>query len=161
MSTTLTRTLIVRLAIVCSLGAVSTSLYGQPATLKVIPAPKQVSPTESEFRIKRETRVVLEDSKSAEDRFAAEDFVTDLKLTADVTLKIGGGRSSEILIGLIDRPRIQQALKRGGFDPTAQALTDEGYLLTVGRKQIVVAGKTTTGTFYGLQTLKQLVLGEG
>jgi len=111
--------------------------------------------------IGREARIVLDDSKSKDDRLAAEDLIADLKQTAGVTVKIGGGGRGEILIGLIDRPGMQQALKRGGLDPAAQALNDEGYLLTVGRKQIVVAGKTTAGTFYGLQTLKQLVRGDG
>src|SRR5213075_2462746 len=38
---------------------------------------------------------------------------------------------------------------------------DEGYVLISNQEGIVVAGKTSTGTFYGLQTLKQLVRGEG
>ena len=42
-----------------------------------------------------------------------------------------------------------------------QQLTNEGYVLFAGSNEVVVAGKTSTGTFYGLQTLKQLVRGEG
>jgi hypothetical protein len=149
------------LTIVCFLSLVSVTVHSQSPKSQIIPAPKQISPGNGEFAIGPDTRVVLDDSKSSDDRFAAEDFIDDLKQTAGVTVKVGSGARSEILIGLIDRPKIQQALKRGGFDSAAQPLNDEGYLLTVSRKQIVVAGKTAAGTFYGLQTLKQLVRGEG
>jgi hypothetical protein len=158
---TLTRTLIAALTIVCFISLASVSSYSQAPKLQIIPAPKQVVPGESDFAIGRDTRVVLDDNKSADDRFAAQDFVDDLKQTAGVTLKIGGSGRGEILIGLIDRPKIQQALKRSGFNPPIQQLNDEGYVLTIVREQIVVAGKTAAGTFYGLQTLKQLVRGEG
>jgi hypothetical protein len=161
MPTTLTRSLIAALTIVCFISLASANTYSQSPKSRIIPAPQQVTPGEAEFVIGRDTRIVLDDSKSADDRFAAEDFIDDLKQTAGVIVKIGGSGRSEILIGLIDRPKIQQALKRSGTDRAAQRLNDEGYLLTVSRKQIVVAGKTAAGTFYGLQTLKQLVRGEG
>src|SRR6185503_16974939 len=136
--------------IVCFFSLASAAAYSQSPSLQLIPLPKRIAPSASEFMIGREARIVLDDSKSKDDRLAAEDLIADLKQTAGVTVKIGGGVRGEILIGLIDRPRMQQALKRGGLDPAAQALNDEGYLLTVGRKQIVVAGKTSAGTFYGL-----------
>jgi len=161
MPTTLTRSLIAALTIVSFLSLAAITSYSQSPKVQVIPAPRQFAPGESEFAISSDTRIVLDDSKSADDRFAAEDFIEDLKQTAGVTLKIGGSGRSEILIGLIDRPKIQRALNGGGMDRAAERLNDEGYLLTVTRKQIVVAGKTAAGTFYGLQTLKQLVRGEG
>jgi hypothetical protein len=151
-----------RAAIVCAIVCVCGQAGAQSPSLQIIPAPKQVSPSEAAgFLIGREARIVLADDKSADDRFAAQDFVDDMKQAAGVNLKIGGSSRGEILIGLIDLPRIQQALRRGGLDPAVQEVTNEGYLLTVHRNQVVVAGKTATGTFYGLQTLKQLVRGEG
>jgi hexosaminidase len=36
-------------------------------------------------------------------------------------------------------------------------LDPEGYVLAVNANEVLVAGKTEAGTFYGLQTLKQLV----
>ena len=162
MISTLTRTLTLSAAIVCVIAAAFDLAAAQPAKVQIIPAPKQISPSDAaEFLIGREARIVLADDKSVADRFAAHDFVDDVKQAAGVNLKIGGNSRGEILIGLIDLPRIQQALKRGGLDPAVQKLTDEGYLLTVSGKQVVVAGKTAAGTFYGLQTLKQLVRGEG
>ncbi|MGB8510387.1 MAG: family 20 glycosylhydrolase, partial [Pyrinomonadaceae bacterium] len=40
-------------------------------------------------------------------------------------------------------------------------LNEEGYVLSVGADEVVVAGRTAAGIFYGMQTLKQLVRGEG
>ena len=160
MTTTLTRTFFLAVAILCAFLWTGGAARAQ-SSLQIIPAPKQISPGEAEFLIGREGRITLADEKSVDDRFAAQDFIDDVKQTAGLNLKIGGSSRGEILIGLIDQPKIQQALKRGGVDSAAQKLTDEGYLLSVSRRQVVVAGKTAAGTFYGLQTLKQLVRGEG
>jgi len=111
---------------VCALVCVCGEVDAQSPSLQIIPAPKHVSAGDSEFSIGRDCRMVLADDKSADDRFAAQDFVDDVKQSAGVNVKIGGSSRSEILIGLIDLPRIQQALKRGGLDPGVQKLTDEG-----------------------------------
>lgn len=161
MTTTLTRTFLLHAAIVCALACACAQVRAQSPSLQIIPAPKQVSTSEAGFVIGRDARIVLADGKSIDDRFAAQDFIDDVKQAAGVSLKLGGGGSrGEILIGQIDLPRIQQALKRAGID-TGQKLSDEGYLLAVSQNQVVVAGKTATGTFYGMQTLKQMVRGEG
>ncbi len=161
MTTTLARTLILSAAIVCVLASAFGRAEAQSPNVQIIPAPKQIHVSEATFVIGREARIVLADGKSVEDRFAAQDFVDDVKQSAGVSLRLGGNSARrEILIGQIDLPRVQQALKRVGVD-LGQKLTDEGYIVAVSLNEVVVAGKTSTGTFYGLQTLKQLVRGEG
>jgi hexosaminidase len=160
MTTTLARTLILSAAIVCVLASAFARAEAQSPNVQIIPAPKQINVSEAAFVIGREARIVLADGKSVEDRFAAQDFVDDVKQTAAVSLRLGGNARREILIGQIDLPRVQQALKRAGVDP-GQKLTDEGYVVAVSPNEVIVAGKTSTGTFYGLQTLKQLVRGAG
>jgi hexosaminidase len=160
MTTTLTRTLILSAAIVCVLASAFAQAEAQSSNVQIIPAPKQIHVSEVAFVIGRETRIALADGKSDEDRFAAQDFVDDVKQTADVSLRLGGNARRQILIGQIDLPRVQQALKRAGVDP-GQKLPDEGYVLAVSADEVIVAGKTPAGTFYGLQTLKQLVRGAG
>src|SRR6266850_829310 len=160
MTSTLTRTLSLSAAIVCVIASAFVLAAGQPANMQIIPAPKQLIQSEGRFDLGHEARIVLADSRSAEDRFAAQDFADDMKQAAGLSLSIGNSARRTILIGQIDLPRIQQALKRAGADP-GQKLTAEGYVLAVSLNEVVVAGKTSTGTFYGLQTLKQLVRGEG
>ena len=160
MTSTLTRTLNLSAAIVWLIASAFVLAAAQPANMQIIPTPKQLNQSEGRFDVGHEARIVLADSRSAEDRFAAQDFADDMKQAAGLSLSIGNSARRTILIGQIDLPRIQQALKRAGADP-GQKLTDEGYVLAVSLNEVVVAGKTSTGTFYGLQTLKQLVRGEG
>src|SRR5947208_3511040 len=160
MNATVTRTLILRAAIMCALALGCASARGQSPNIQVIPKPKQVNVGDGRFEIGRETRIVLADNKSVEDRFAAEDFIDDLKATANFALSIGKGKPRrQIVIGRIELPSIMQALRRNGAEPPA-TLIDEGYVLLVSPHEVVVAGRTAAGTFYGLQTLKQLVRGE-
>ena len=132
----------------------------QSARIQIIPAPKSIETGSGTFTIDRRTRVVLTNSKSDDDRFAAQDFIDDLKASADTSLTFGKGRSRAILIGELDSPNIAEFVKRNIVTIPAD-LSAEGYALVATPDQVVVAGKTETGTFYGLQTLKQLVRGEG
>src|SRR5437588_119036 len=161
MKSTLTRTIVAGGAILAMLACVSALARAQSPKVQIMPAPKQVTLGEGSFSINRDTRVVLADTKSAEDRFAVQDFIDDAMGAAGVSLSISKSRlRREILIGEIDLPSIVTALKRDGIDAPS-AMNDEGYVIVSNNDQVVVAGKTTTGTFYGVQTLKQLVRGEG
>ncbi|HEX6188846.1 MAG TPA: beta-N-acetylhexosaminidase [Pyrinomonadaceae bacterium] len=157
--TTLTRTGLRQIAIVSLVLFAGVSVHGQSPKIQIIPAPKQITAGEGAFALSRDTRVSLADSKSVEDRFAAQDFIDDVAATADVRLAIGSSRR-QILIGGIHDPRIVGALRKSSANVPA-SLNDEGYLIRVDPRQVIVAGKTPAGTFYGMQTLKQLVRGEG
>src|SRR5438309_10243650 len=160
MNATLTRTFMLRAMIMCAFALGSAPARGQSPNIQVIPKPRQVNVGDGRFEVGRDTRIVLADNNSVEDRFAAQDFIDDLKATANFALSIGKGKPRrQIVIGRIELPSITQALRRNGAEPPA-TLNDEGYVLLVSPHEVVVAGRTTAGTFYGLQTLKQLVRGE-
>jgi hypothetical protein len=130
------------------------------AAIQVIPKPRELTANGNRFNFTRDVRIVLADPRSADDKFAVDDFMADARATANLELRIGSAGRRSILIGKIDAARIASALKVAGVSSPAQ-LDDEGYLIVVRDNQIIVAGKTEAGTFYGLQTLKQLVRGEG
>ncbi|MCA1613923.1 MAG: family 20 glycosylhydrolase [Acidobacteria bacterium] len=143
--------------------AAQTGAQDSPRTqaIQIIPRPRQLAATGERFPVTPRTRLALADARSEDDRFAAADFNDDLRQTAGLALKVGGRRDRDlILVGLVDHPAVQSALKRAGLDVPAN-LNAEGYALCVTPREVVVAGKTPAGTFYGLQTLKQLVRGEG
>src|SRR5882672_7583784 len=99
MVTTLTRTTTGRLILLGFLLTVPMSgvLGQQPrgtTAIQVVPQPRQVNVTSEKFRLSRETRIVLADPRSDEDRFAAQDFVDDVKETAGLALPVGKTRSS-------------------------------------------------------------------
>src|SRR3954470_5855514 len=161
MQITLTRTIYLRVAIVCTLAFIACAANAQTSSPQIIPAPKQITPGEGSFALSGNTRITLADSKSAEDRFAVQDFINDIKTTADVTPVIGKGSGRrDILVGRVDSLPVAQALKLSGA-PAGTTLNEEGYVIVVNPDRVVVAGNTTAGTFYGLQTLKQLVRGNG
>jgi hypothetical protein len=129
--------------------------------VQLIPRPRQISLKSARFQFNNKSRIVLADLRSEDDQFAAADFNDDLRETAKLQLKVGGSRArNSILIGSIDLPGVQSALKRFGITAPPD-LDVEGYVLAVNVDEVLVAGKSTAGTFYGLQTLKQLVRGEG
>ena len=122
MSNTLTRTHTIRLTLVLLLiGPFVVSDHAQTQTnviasrIQIIPQPREVKPTGENFPLGRNSTITLADPSSVDDRFAANDFIEDVKQTSGVNLKItrGKGRQS-ILIGSLNLPAITSALKNAG-----------------------------------------------
>ena len=124
--------------------------------VQVIPAPKSLKRTGYDYFYLGDARVVLADPKSEDDRFAAQDFADDMKETVGVPLRVGGGGKRRILVGPLSNKRVRESLERFDVDVPAD-LNEEGYVIAGDFDLIVVAGRSAAGTFYGLQTLKQLV----
>ncbi|HEX6732639.1 MAG TPA: beta-N-acetylhexosaminidase [Pyrinomonadaceae bacterium] len=164
MLNTLTRTASQRLITIFTVLVLATLVVQaqDPAVkVSVIPQPREIAITGESFRLSRSARITFADFHSQEDQFAARDFIEDLKQTASVSLRTSRGRErNSILIGKLELPSIQAALKRAGVAAPA-SLHDEGYVLVAGKDGVVIGGQTSAGVFYGLQTLKQLVRGEG
>src|SRR6185503_6209214 len=124
--------------------------------VQLIPQPRQIVLKQDRFQlssnISNNNRIVLADPRSEDDRFAATDFVNDLQETAKLAMRIGGSRTRHsIQIGSLDLPGMQAGLKRFGISTPAN-LDPEGYVLAVNGNEVLVAGKSAAGTFYGLQT---------
>jgi hypothetical protein len=154
---TLTRTVVFGLIVL----AVATVAHAQsrPINIQIIPQPRELMATGQVFSL-RGAHVELADSRSQEDRFAAEDFISDVK-QGGVSLKVRGGSDRKaILIGIASLPAMQKALRAQKVEVPAN-LNEEGYVLHASPNVVVVAGASAAGVFYGLQTLKQLVRGEG
>ena len=116
--------------------------------ISIIPQPRQVTANGEKFSLAR-AHLALADARSTEDRFAATDFGQEFGL------KIRGGRDrNAILIGQVG------VLKNAKINVPAN-LDPEGYVLHAGTNGVIVAGGSAAGVFYGLQTLKQLVRGDG
>src|SRR5258706_3959512 len=157
----LPRPLVLLILVVISYSVAIAQQKSDSDFVQLIPQPRQITLKTDRFRLGSNNRIVLVDSHSEDDRFAATDFVNDLQETAKLAIKIGSSRvRHSILIGSLDLPVVQAALKR--FEVSVPANLDpEGYVLAVNATEVLVAGKSAAGTFYGLQTLKQLVRGEG
>jgi hypothetical protein len=152
---------LVLLSIIVIAGSYAAAQEPQTASsIHLIPRPRQIATKKEVFRLSNNTRIALADPRSEEDRFAADDFISDLQETAKLRLKkTSAGARQAILVGNIDLPAMQSALKRFGISAPGK-LDLEGYVLAVSANEVLVAGKSAAGTFYGLQTLKQLVRGD-
>ena len=111
--------------------------------LNVIPYPKQVKKTGSDFNFKNELTIVLDKNHSVSDRFAADELIKDLKEEWNINARIGFSGTY---------PSIVLTRNRAG-----KSLKDQGYKITTGGKELAILAKNETGLFYGTQTLLQLI----
>src|SRR6185503_19460084 len=109
------------------------------ARISLIPQPRQLSTSTERFTVDRSTRVALADPRSVDDQFAARDFIEDLKQTSDVTIRTGGRSRRSILIGKLELPVIQNALRSAGVS-VPENLHEEGYVLVAGSGGVIIGG---------------------
>jgi len=161
MANNLTRTISLRLIVLLLFVPLLLLDANAQERISIIPRPRELKATGQNFPLDKNAHIVVADPRSTDDKFAADDFVSDVKSTANVSLKINRSRGRRaIILGLLTLPAIQQSLKASRFDVPA-TINGEGYLLSVTPESVVIAGASPAGVFYGLQTLKQLVRGEG
>ena len=130
------------LLLLCGATVASAQDLAPAARVRIIPRPRQLTTVEATFRLGAGASIVLADPGSEEDRFAAQDFIDDAKETASVSLRFGKGRARQaIVIGLIDLPLVQAALKRAAVEAPSN-LDAEGYVLSVTAGEVVVGGKS-------------------
>src|SRR5436853_6562360 len=112
MLNTLSRRFITRALLICArifTGAISAQAQANTEQkdandndVHVIPRPRQLTKSADVFHLSRATRIILAAARSDDDRFAAQDFIDDVSVTADLKLNIGGReRRRAILIGLL------------------------------------------------------------
>ncbi len=136
--------------------------FAQPpeSSLALIPTPQHVEMSEGVFTLTARTAIALGDDTDADDRFAAEQLIEEAATDLGLHLSIARPEAVEaqqpsILIGRIGRDNtIDQVM---GKAPTIPP--DQGYLLRVDPQRICVAGRDASGTFYGVQTLRQMIRG--
>ncbi len=133
----------------------SATAYKSPP-LKLIPTPREVFMHECTFRLSAADRIALARPSDSEDRFAAGQLAEEIRLDLNVNMKIvqGVGR---ILIGRIGKDRaVDNALHELRIK-VPDSLGNQGYILNISPKKILIAANTSTGLFYGVQTLKQVI----
>lgn len=127
----------------------------------LIPQPRELQSGGRAFQIVANAKIIVA-SSSLDDRFAAGTLRAELKLATGRTVPIVTSQSvspGDIVVGRFAEPSIQALLASHRLDTTG--ISGEGYVLDVQPSQILLAGKDAAGVFYGVQTLRQLVIGEG
>jgi len=125
----------------------------------LVPQPRELQSAGPVFRVLSTTRIVLVDDLP-DDRFAARSLQEELKMVAGSSLPIvpaAGDRADAIVLGRIENSTIRRLLLRHHLE--TNGLDEQGYVLDVQQDQVLVAGKDAAGLFYGVQTLRQLMVG--
>ncbi|HPS54726.1 MAG TPA: family 20 glycosylhydrolase [Sedimentisphaerales bacterium] len=127
---------------------------------KIIPLPQIFTSMAGVFYINSETTIGLGNSENADDIFAAQQLIDEIKKDLGYEICIVNDKSfkkTHIIIGVLGRDDgIDDAIKKYSIDIPAK-FEDEGYILNISPEQIIIAGKDSAGVFYGVQSLKQIV----
>ncbi len=126
---------------------------------RVIPQPREMEATRNSFRLLPESRIVIL-SSAKEDRFTAQLLAEEFRQVTgrknQITTDRHPAASPEILLGRFTDALLQSFLRSENLK--TDGVTEEGYVLEVTPHRILVAGKDSAGLFYGVQTLRQLIV---
>jgi len=146
---------------ICGTPGFCDTCEGDKVVSAVIPQPRQVALSGDDLLLSDRTTIQYP-PKGHGDDFAVDSFVAFVKETYNVQLKRAGidrvkGSAGTILVGDASRDAfLKDALRSNGFE-TSSKIGEEGYQLWVKAERIILHANTSTGRFYGLQTLKQLI----
>lgn len=123
---------------------------------RLIPTPQKIEVSGGAVTLGR-VHVDLAKPGDPEDRLAAQQLMDEAKVDLTIGRAGTGSKSPRILIGRIGRDKEIDAAVGTAAKGIPKQHAFDGYVLVVQPDKIVVAGQTAAGTFYGVQTLKQLI----
>lgn len=126
------------------------------------PVPKEMQWGNGVFVVTPSTRIVVDDDATDEDLWAARDLNDELSRYGLMLQIVRGGAiadaSGHVVIG---EQGSNAQLQQLGVPAMSGPARPEGYMLSVTPATIVVAGSDRRGTYYGVQTLRQLLRASG
>src|SRR5690242_404125 len=126
--------------------------------LRLIPQPREVRVEGAPVSLAR--GITIARPSNAEDRFAAADLATVWKDRGIRVVNGESGQGTRVVLMRADGTAAQSLLRRHSLSIDS-AMHDEGYVIVPDGNRLVVIGATSAGVFYGAQTIKQLVVGDG
>ena len=151
--------------ILMALGALaitSTSLAAA-VTGPIFPTPREMAPSGSDFTVDNRTVIAVPAFPSEQDLFLARTLANDLGDRFDLHLKTERLANLDaarrlIVIGSAANPLVAEYCAGRALDVNVRARGPEGYILRTDAHLVLVAGAADRGAFYGLQSLRQLVV---
>jgi hexosaminidase len=152
------------------LGCLSFALHAQTIdavrSLKLLPAPKEVRLADGRLTIKTSTVILIANS---EDRTAAETLQKEIHDRTGMKLAIEMTAAAPKTPGHISLGRLTDRGLRGYLESQgvrteevgSSEIDKQAYVIRATESGVLVAGRTAQGLFYGVQTLRQLLHGEG
>ncbi|HUB01835.1 MAG TPA: beta-N-acetylhexosaminidase [Terriglobales bacterium] len=149
-----------------SLALLAPVTFGQRAnavasSLKLLPAPREVRINKGKWLVRSSTRILI---SNPEDRFSAETLQEEIRDRTGVRLAIEAAESVPKTTGHISLGRLGDRGLRAYLESQGvkiEEVTEQGYVIRASEDGVIVAAHTAQGLFYGVQTLRQLLHGEG
>jgi len=140
------------------------AVYGQKQTL-IFPIPQVLEKNAETFRLDEQVQILVPQHVSENDLQLARLLVRELSDKHGLALNIRHVTSIPeddgryIIMGVIENSLVRAFCQVNRIDVTSEDPGSEGYVLTVRKNNVMVAGWDDRGAFYGLQSLRQLVSG--
>ena len=132
----------------CSgMGARPGSVSPAPERYPIIPAPRRLEARPGEFRLDRETRIMLSDPASMELRTLSELLAVPLRAASGLPLPVSSKPAAD------HAPHAITIRLAPGSDSREPA----GYRLSVTERGAILSAPTPAGLLHGLETLRQLL----
>jgi hypothetical protein len=129
----------------------------------IFPIPQQLRVTQEAFLVDESISILVPENASEADINLAKALVRELSDKYGVAIKIkevtdipGAGRS--VIMGTLNNPLVRRYCSENKLELTDKKPGPEGYQLNVSNNLIVVAGYDDQGAFFGLQSLRQLLI---
>jgi hypothetical protein len=137
----------------------------QPLESAIFPQPQEISSSGSDFALDNQVRVVVPSEASEQDLLLAGMLVNELSDRFGLYLKIERVKNLSagkrvILMGSVENPLVLQYCTEMKLVTDVESLGPESYILRADNNMVLVAGKDDRGAFYGLQSLRQLLVKE-
>ncbi|MCX7919279.1 MAG: family 20 glycosylhydrolase [bacterium] len=144
---------------------IADALIPQPKPVVIIPQPMYLKLLENDFRINKETKIVIASNPSKENAKAAEELNQEIAELAGFNLEVVsaskykfGKITNAIVIGEPwVNPISKQICHHENIGVTKTYPGEQGYILRVTKEYAIIAGSDPLGTYYGTQSFKQLL----
>ena len=144
---------------------ISTLGFSVPETdykLLIFPFPLDIQVLEGTFEIDSGTFILIPEKAGKQDTFLAglitNEFADKYEIPVIINRKQTFTPADKfILIGDITNPLVKTFCEQQRLTGDLKTLGEEGYILSVTSKNIVVAGNSQKGALFGLESLRQLI----
>jgi hypothetical protein len=131
----------------------------------IFPQPQEITASGSDFVLDNQVRVVVPSEASEQDMLLTRMLVNELSDRFGLFLKIErvnnlSAGKRVILMGSMENPLVRQCCTEKILINSVEDLGPEGYILRANNNLVLIAGKDDRGAFYGLQSLRQLLVKE-
>jgi hexosaminidase len=140
----------------------STQTNDSGASLKLLPAPREVKLGSGAFEVTAATRIVTSKRRGEGIDTILETLQQEIESRGGPKLAVAPATASgpTIILGTFANSSLKASLEGKGLRADKD-FNRQGYLLYADKSGILIAGATEQGLFYGVQTLRQLLRSEG